>query len=73
MMTLRGTQSLIGFYANAPQRIEVVRPVDALARRIGHFGWFRESFRATLWPRTIASLNALAVLRQGQHVTNSTV
>src|SRR5450830_1160724 len=73
MMTLRGTQSLIGFYANAPQRIEVVRPVDALARRIGHFGWFRESFRATLWPRTIASLNALAVLRQGQHVTHSTV
>lgn len=74
MMTLRGTQSLIGFYANAPRRIEVVQPAEALARRIGHFGWFRESFRATLWPRTIASLNALALLRQNQPaVTNSTV
>ena len=74
MMTLRGTQRLIGFYANAPRRIEVVQPAEALARRIGHFGWFRESFRATLWPRTIASLNALALLRQNQPaVTNSTV
>ncbi|MBV8619593.1 MAG: alpha/beta fold hydrolase [Curvibacter sp.] len=71
LMTLQGTRSLMGLYANAPRRIEVVRPAEVQARRIGHFGWFRESFRATLWPRTIAGLNALAGLH-GSGVTEST-
>ena len=71
MMTLEGTRSLIGLYANAPRRIEVVWPADVKARRIGHFGWFRDSFKSTLWPRTIASLDALAAL-QASGVTKST-
>ena len=51
LMTLRGTHSLVGLYANAPQRIEAISPQQVAARRIGHFGFFRDHFQATLWPR----------------------
>ncbi|KPF67770.1 alpha/beta hydrolase [beta proteobacterium AAP99] len=51
MMTLRGTQTLVDFYANAERRIERIAPQDVGARRIGHFGFFREQFAATLWPK----------------------
>ncbi len=72
LMTLRGTQSLMSLYPNAPRRIEVVAPADVQARRIGHFGWFRDSFKLTLWPRTIASLGALASLRPAGGVAHPT-
>ncbi|GIX24196.1 MULTISPECIES: alpha/beta fold hydrolase [Caldimonas] len=51
MMTERGTQVLLDCYANAPRRIERIAPQDVQARRIGHFGFFREQFESTLWPR----------------------
>jgi hypothetical protein len=35
MMSLRNTESIHGFYAAAP--------------RIGHFGFFRSVFEASLW------------------------
>ena len=63
LMTLRGTHNLINLYTNAPRRVERIAPLEVQARRIGHFGLFREQFRTTLWPRTIASLQAVAALR----------
>jgi predicted alpha/beta hydrolase len=51
MMTLRGTQTLVDFYAGSARRIERIAPQDVGARRIGHFGFFREQFAATLWPK----------------------
>ncbi len=51
LMTERGTHKLIGFYANAPRRVERIAPADVQARRIGHFGFFREQFQASLWQR----------------------
>jgi predicted alpha/beta hydrolase len=63
MMTLRGTQTLVDFYANAPRAVERIAPGDVQARRIGHFGLFREQFAASLWPRVVDSLGALAALR----------
>lgn len=63
LMTLRGTHNLINLYSNAPRRVERIAPLEVQARRIGHFGLFREQFRTTLWPRTIDSLQALAALR----------
>lgn len=60
LMTLGGTEKLLGFYANAPRRIERIAPADVATTRIGHFGFFRESFAQSLWPRALGSLKALA-------------
>jgi predicted alpha/beta hydrolase len=56
LMTERGTRVLVDCYPNAPRRIERIAPADVQARRIGHFGLFREQFQATLWPRMTALL-----------------
>ena len=69
LMTLRGTHSLVKLYRNAPARVERIAPEDINALRIGHFGFFREQFRQTLWPRAVADLMGLA----GQPVTGTTV
>ena len=44
LMTLAGTNSLVSFYDQAPSAIERIAPADVQARRIGHFGFFREQF-----------------------------
>lgn len=62
LMTLRGTRNLIGFYAQAPSRVDTVQPADAGVRCIGHFGFFRESFLGTLWPRTTTALQELTAM-----------
>ena len=59
LMTWRGTQTLIGFYANAPRRIERVTPQDVGVHRLGHFGAFRREQAATVWPRLQQWLQAL--------------
>lgn len=59
LMTERGTHKLVGFYANAPRRVERIAPADVQARRIGHFGFFREQFQATLWQRSLHWLQGL--------------
>ena len=41
LMTLRGTQSLIDLYENAPREVRRLAPADIGARRLGHFGAFR--------------------------------
>jgi len=60
LMTERGTRVLVDCYPNAPRRIERIAPQDVQAKRIGHFGLFREQFRATLWPRMTALLQGFA-------------
>ena len=62
LMTLRGTESLVGFYSAAPTAVQRIAPADVQARRIGHFGFFREQFDQSLWPRAIDSLHRLAAL-----------
>lgn len=49
MMSLRNTESLHGFYCNAPKVMKRIAPQDIGAKRIGHFGFFRSSFEETLW------------------------
>jgi predicted alpha/beta hydrolase len=51
LMTERGTRVLIDCYENAPRELQRVAPADVSARRIGHFGFFRPQFEATLWAR----------------------
>ncbi len=60
MMTLRGTHNLVGFYSAAPREVQTIHPVEVPSRRIGHFGFFREIMRPTLWPRSLAALQSLA-------------
>jgi predicted alpha/beta hydrolase len=62
LMTLEGTQSLLSFYAGAPRALQRIAPADVQARRIGHFGFFREQFSLSLWPRLADSLHRLAAL-----------
>jgi predicted alpha/beta hydrolase len=51
LMTERGTRVLIDCYENAPRELHRIAPADVKARRIGHFGFFRPQFEATLWTR----------------------
>ena len=67
LMTLAGTNSLLSFYTGAPSAIERIAPADVQARRIGHFGFFREQFSQSLWPSTVDRLNRLASLTAVQH------
>jgi predicted alpha/beta hydrolase len=62
LMTLAGTESLLSFYAGAPRAMERIAPADVQARRIGHFGFFREQFSHSLWPSTVDKLHRLAAL-----------
>jgi predicted alpha/beta hydrolase len=54
LMTERGTRVLIDCYENAPREVRRIAPVDVQARRIGHFGFFRDQFQTTLWTRVTA-------------------
>lgn len=54
LMTERGTRVLIDCYENAPRELQRIAPADANAQRIGHFGFFRAQFEATLWTRVPA-------------------
>jgi len=49
MMSARNTESIHGFYANAPRKMKRIAPRDIGAARIGHFGFFRAAFEASLW------------------------
>jgi predicted alpha/beta hydrolase len=59
-MTWRGTQNLINLYANAPRTFERIAPADLKVKRIGHFGFFREQFNQTLWPRAQQIIEGMA-------------
>lgn len=48
-MSARGVESLHGFYRNAPLEMQRIAPEDIGVKRIGHFGFFRERFAASLW------------------------
>ena len=50
------TTVLIDCYENAPRELHRIAPSDAKAQRIGHFGFFRPHFEATLWTRVTGLL-----------------
>ena len=60
LMTLRGTQSLLALYENAPREVQRIAPAEFAVRRIGHFGPFRREQAHALWPRLHAGLAGLA-------------
>ncbi len=48
-MSARNTESIHGFYANAPQVMKRIAPKDVGVERIGHFGFFRPALLEPLW------------------------
>jgi predicted alpha/beta hydrolase len=48
-MSARNTESIHGFYVNAPRRMKRIAPREAGLRRIGHFGFFRPEHEGPLW------------------------
>lgn len=48
-MSLRNTESIHGQYANAQRTMKRIAPKDIGAKRIGHFGFFKPKFAASLW------------------------
>ncbi len=50
LMTWEGTRSLFGLYRSAPIDYHRVAPSDHGLQRIGHFGFFRDKMRDSLWP-----------------------
>jgi predicted alpha/beta hydrolase len=48
-MSARNIESLHGFYVNAPRTMKRIAPEDVGVHRIGHFGFFRSSFKDSLW------------------------
>lgn len=45
----RAVEAYLGFYASARSELKAIEPAQAGADRIGHFGFFRERFRDSLW------------------------
>ncbi len=58
MMSRRSIDSLLGFYKNAQLERRYIAPQEIGAPRIGHFGFFRPQFQATLWQQALAWLEA---------------
>lgn len=46
---LPALHALLALYSGASKEVRRVAPADVAARRIGHFGFFREQFRESLW------------------------
>src|SRR5262249_25938887 len=49
LMSARNIESLHGFYTGAARAMKRIAPQDIGPRRIGHFGFFRPVFEASLW------------------------
>jgi predicted alpha/beta hydrolase len=47
---LGAVKKLLELYPRSPSEVRHLTPRDLGVRRIGHFGFFREQFRDTLWP-----------------------
>jgi len=64
LMTERGTHVLVDCYANAPRRVERIAPADVQAKRIGHFGFFRDQFQSSLWARALTLLQGFQPIQE---------
>ncbi|MEO8740191.1 MAG: alpha/beta fold hydrolase [Casimicrobiaceae bacterium] len=54
--TLEGTQRILGLFFNCPTELIVLGPEDTNNQPIGHFGFFRATFRETLWPMVLSRI-----------------
>ena len=50
---LKAVEAFLEFYPNAPRTLEKVEPAAVGGGPIGHFGFFRERFRESLWTEAV--------------------
>lgn len=53
MVSPRNEQTLLDMYVNCEKRLIRIAPGDLAVTRIGHFGFFRDRFRTTLWEQRL--------------------
>ena len=73
LMTWRGTQNLINLYTGAPRSFERITPADLSVKRIGHFGFFRQQFSQSLWPRVVQVFECMRAAPAAAGVAGTTV
>ena len=44
-------EQLLTFYGKGPEHVRSISPAEGGAKAIGHFGFFKDKFRDTLWPQ----------------------
>jgi predicted alpha/beta hydrolase len=64
MMSRIGIDKMHDCYRNAQVERRYIKPSDVDARRIGHFGFFRPQFKATLWRQAVEWLEQRVQTRQ---------
>lgn len=64
MMSEQANRDLLAMYPGSAQQIETLAAQDAGGQRIGHLGFFKPRFAATLWPRAAAVLGRMAAVAQ---------
>ena len=55
-MSANNIDSLHGFYTQSARDMKRIRPADVGVTRIGHFGFFRETYQDTLWHKVLHEL-----------------
>jgi predicted alpha/beta hydrolase len=63
MINRRAVESLNSFYRNARVDHRHVAPADVGAERIGHFGFFSERSRGTLWQEALETLRGQNMMK----------
>lgn len=67
MMSRRSIESMIGIYRNAEVEHRRIEPAEVGTARIGHFGFFRPQFQATLWQQVLGWIDERTQARQGRY------
>jgi predicted alpha/beta hydrolase len=55
-MSVNNINSLHCFYTESARDMKRIRPADVGVTRIGHFGFFRETYQDTLWHKVLHEL-----------------
>jgi predicted alpha/beta hydrolase len=71
--TIPAIERLLGYFSNAAKTHLRIAPQDIGERQVGHFGFFRSAYQATLWPIALTWLQtgALAADTPGRQVPRS--
>ena len=71
--TVPAIERLLGYLSNATKTHLRIEPQDINEQQVGHFGFFRSAYQATLWPIALTWLQtgALALDTPGRPVPRS--
>ena len=70
--TVKGAQRLLSMYSGVKARHDVLEPVTAGLRKIGHFGFFRRANGPALWPMLLPFLRSASFASPSQSSESAT-